>query len=129
MDEPVYRMLGLCMKAGRLLSGNEQVAEGLKNVKAPKGALLIITEDSSQEQRMSIEMLQKERISPTDCLEKRKGWAAPSAKGCAQRRSSQTKASAARLLKRSTRRWLKDSCQGQMEMGLRAARRQRAAAE
>ena len=34
MDEPVYRMLGLCMKAGRLLSGNEQVAEGLKNVKA-----------------------------------------------------------------------------------------------
>ena len=47
MDEPVYRMLGLCMKAGRLLSGNEQVAEGLKNVKAPKGALLIITEDSS----------------------------------------------------------------------------------
>ena len=39
MDEPVYRMLGLCMKAGRLLSGNEQVAEGLKNVKAPKGAL------------------------------------------------------------------------------------------
>ncbi len=47
MDEPVYRMLGLCMKAGRLLSGNEQVAEGLKNVKALKGALLIITEDSS----------------------------------------------------------------------------------
>lgn len=47
MDEPVYRMLGLCMKAGRLLSGNEQVAEGLKNVKAPKGVLLIITEDSS----------------------------------------------------------------------------------
>lgn len=47
MDEAVYRMLGLCMRAGRLLSGNEQVAEGLKNIKAPKQYLLIITEDSS----------------------------------------------------------------------------------
>ena len=47
MDEPIYRMLGLCMKAGRLLSGNEQVAEGLKKMKSPKQALLIITEDSS----------------------------------------------------------------------------------
>lgn len=47
MDEPIYRMLGLCMKAGRLLSGNEQVAEGLKKMKSPKQALLLITEDSS----------------------------------------------------------------------------------
>ena len=47
MDEAVYRMLGLCLRAGRLLSGNEQVAEGLKNIKAPKQYLLIITEDSS----------------------------------------------------------------------------------
>ncbi len=47
MDESIYRMLGLCMKAGRLLSGNEQVAEGLKKIKSPKAALLIITEDSS----------------------------------------------------------------------------------
>lgn len=47
MDESIYRMLGLCMKAGRLLSGNEQVAEGLKKMKSPKQALLLITEDSS----------------------------------------------------------------------------------
>lgn len=44
MDEPIYRMLGLCMKAGRLLSGNEQVSEGLKK---GQGVLLIVTEDSS----------------------------------------------------------------------------------
>lgn len=48
MDEPIYRMLGLCMKAGRLLSGNEQVSEGLKKAKTPKSMLLLITEDSSQ---------------------------------------------------------------------------------
>ena len=44
MDEPIYRMLGLCMKAGKLLSGNEQVSEGLKKKQA---VLLIVTEDSS----------------------------------------------------------------------------------
>lgn len=44
MDEPIYRMLGLCMKAGKLLSGNEQVSEGLKKRQA---VLLIVTEDSS----------------------------------------------------------------------------------
>ena len=43
MDEPIYRMLGLCMKAGRLLSGNEQVSEGLKK---GQGVLLIVTEES-----------------------------------------------------------------------------------
>lgn len=44
MDDPVYRMLGLCMKAGRLLSGSEQVSEGLRK---GTGKLLIIAEDSS----------------------------------------------------------------------------------
>ena len=44
MDDPVYRMLGLCMKAGRLLSGSEQVSEGLRK---GTGKLLIIEEDSS----------------------------------------------------------------------------------
>lgn len=44
MDEPIYRMLGLCMKAGKLLSGNKQVSEGLKKRQA---VLLIVTEDSS----------------------------------------------------------------------------------
>ena len=44
MDEPSFRMLGLCMKAGKLLSGNEQVSEGLKKRQA---VLLIVTEDSS----------------------------------------------------------------------------------
>mgnify|MGYP002416160072 FL=1 len=44
MDDPLYRMLGLCMKAGRLLSGSEQVSEGLRK---GTGKLLIIAEDSS----------------------------------------------------------------------------------
>ena len=44
MNDPVYRMIGLCMKAGQLLSGNEQIAEGLKK---GKGSLLILTEDAS----------------------------------------------------------------------------------
>lgn len=44
MDDPVYRMLGLCMKAGRLLSCSEQVSEGLRK---GTGKLLIIAEDSS----------------------------------------------------------------------------------
>lgn len=44
MVDPIYRMLGLAQKAGRILSGNEQVYEGLKK---RKGTLLIITEDAS----------------------------------------------------------------------------------
>lgn len=43
MDESVYQMIGLCMKAGRLLSGNEQVLEALK---AGKGTFLIVAKDS-----------------------------------------------------------------------------------
>ena len=45
MNEPIYRLLGLCMKAGRLLSGSEQVKTA---VKAGKGILLILAEDSSE---------------------------------------------------------------------------------
>lgn len=45
MDEPIYRMLGLCMKAGRLLSGSEQVKNAVKD---RKGVLLILAEDSSK---------------------------------------------------------------------------------
>ena len=48
MDEPVYRMLGLCMKAGRLLSGNEQVSEGIRK---RQGVLLVLTEDCSERTR------------------------------------------------------------------------------
>ena len=38
MNEPIYRLLGLCMKAGRLLSGSEQIktAVGLeRSLKRP----------------------------------------------------------------------------------------------
>ncbi len=45
MDDPVYKLLGLCMKAGRLLSGNEQVRE---SIKSKKGTLLIIAEDCAE---------------------------------------------------------------------------------
>ena len=45
MNEPIYRLLGLCMKAGRLLSGSEQVKTAVKD---GKGILLILAEDSSE---------------------------------------------------------------------------------
>lgn len=45
MDEPIYSMLGLCMKAGRLLSGSEQIKSAVKD---RKGVLLILAEDSSE---------------------------------------------------------------------------------
>ena len=43
MNEPIYRLLGLCMKAGRLLSGSEQIKTAVKD---GKGILLILAEDS-----------------------------------------------------------------------------------
>ena len=45
MNEPIYRLLGLCMKAGRLLSGSEQIKTAVKD---GKGILLILAEDSSE---------------------------------------------------------------------------------
>lgn len=45
MNEPIYRLLGLCMKAGRVLSGSEQVKTAVKD---GKGILLILAEDSSE---------------------------------------------------------------------------------
>jgi len=62
MDDPVYRMLGLCMKAGRLLSGSEQVSEGLRK---GTGKLLIIAEDSSREQKRNTRMQQRNGKSLT----------------------------------------------------------------
>lgn len=45
MDEPIYRLLGLCMKAGLLLSGTDQLKA---SVKGKQGSLLIIAEDGSE---------------------------------------------------------------------------------
>mgnify|MGYP000776722659 FL=1 len=45
MNEPIYRLLGLCMKAGRLLSGSEQIKTAVKD---GKGILLILAENSSE---------------------------------------------------------------------------------
>lgn len=45
MASKVYGMLGLCQKAGKLLSGSEQVEKGIRD---RKGALLIIAKDSSE---------------------------------------------------------------------------------
>ena len=44
-QKALYRLLGLCMKAGRLLSGSEQVKTAVKD---GKGILLILAEDSSE---------------------------------------------------------------------------------
>lgn len=45
MDDSVYKLIGLCKRAGRLLTGNEQVTEGIKS---GKGCLLIMAEDSAE---------------------------------------------------------------------------------
>lgn len=44
MDESAYRFLGLMQKAGKTLSGNLQLADGLKK---GNGVLLLIAEDAS----------------------------------------------------------------------------------
>lgn len=43
--ENIYRFLGLAQRAGAVLSGNEQLRDGLKN---RKGKLLLIAEDASE---------------------------------------------------------------------------------
>lgn len=44
MDKKIYQFIGLCMKAGFALSGNEQVTDKLKK---GKGELLLIAKDNS----------------------------------------------------------------------------------
>lgn len=43
-EKALYQFLGLCQRAGAMLSGNEQLRDGLRN---KKGRLLLITEDAS----------------------------------------------------------------------------------
>ena len=42
MNNRIYGLIGLCMKAGKVLSGNEQVEKGM-------GDLLILAADSSEQ--------------------------------------------------------------------------------
>lgn len=44
-DRDIYNLLGLIQKAGRLLSGNEQIETGLKD---GKGELLVMAEDAAE---------------------------------------------------------------------------------
>lgn len=44
-NENLYRFLGLAQRAGCVLSGNDQLRDGLKN---KKGKLLLIAEDASE---------------------------------------------------------------------------------
>lgn len=44
-ERGVYQFLGLAQKAGRILSGSDQIREGLKH---KKGTLLLIAEDASE---------------------------------------------------------------------------------
>lgn len=44
MNNRIYGLIGLCMKAGKVLSGNEQVEKGIR-----KGYLLILAADSSEQ--------------------------------------------------------------------------------
>ena len=48
MDDAIYRILGLAQKAGKILSGNEQVSGGIKK---RQGVLLVLTEDCSERTR------------------------------------------------------------------------------
>lgn len=50
-DEAIYRFLGLGQRAGYMLSGSQQLRDGLKN---RKGKLLIITEDTSERTRKEL---------------------------------------------------------------------------
>ena len=45
MDNKIYGLIGICMKAGKVLSGSEQVESGIKKQKA---FLLILATDSSE---------------------------------------------------------------------------------
>ena len=60
MDDPLYRMLGLCMKAGRLLSGSEQVSEGLRK---GTGKLLIIAERMQRRNGKSLTVYSAKKIN------------------------------------------------------------------
>lgn len=44
MDKKIYQFIGLCMKAGYVMSGNEQITDKLKK---GKGELLLIANNSS----------------------------------------------------------------------------------
>ena len=46
MNNRIYGLIGLCMKAGKVLSGNEQVEKGIRK---GKGYLLILAADSSEQ--------------------------------------------------------------------------------
>lgn len=48
MNNRIYGLIGLCMKAGKVLSGNEQVEKGIRKGKG-KGYLLILAADSSEQ--------------------------------------------------------------------------------
>ena len=47
-ESRIYGLLGLCQKAGRLLSGDMQIRDGLKK---KKGCLFLIAADSSEQTR------------------------------------------------------------------------------
>ena len=49
-EAAIYGLLGICRKAGRLLSGDRQVRDGLGK---KTGCLLLIAEDSSEERQKS----------------------------------------------------------------------------
>lgn len=44
-NENIYRFLGLAQRAGRVLSGNDQLRDGIKN---KKGTLVLLAEDASE---------------------------------------------------------------------------------
>ncbi|HAT55992.1 MAG TPA: 50S ribosomal protein L7 [Veillonellaceae bacterium] len=60
-ETAVYGLLGICRKAGRLLSGDRQVKDGLGK---KTGCLLLIAADSSEESRRSyVNMAERAQIS------------------------------------------------------------------
>lgn len=60
MSEGIYKLIGLCMKAGRLLSGHEQILDAMRK---GKGIFLIVAEDSSERTRKEyVELAERKNI-------------------------------------------------------------------
>lgn len=81
-DKAIYQFLGLAQKAGFLLSGSEQLMDGLKH---KKGTLLLITEDASERTAGEYRAIAERNRIPGGLSAKRKNWDRLWARACGLR--------------------------------------------
>jgi len=58
MDESIYRLIGLAFRAGKVLTGHDEI---IRTLKEGKGRLLIVTEDISGKARKEYVSFAEER--------------------------------------------------------------------